>query len=202
MTNKMRIYIRTLGLSFYFVCLIAPAVSYFGFHKLHLKVRQTTNVSAAQELSAKAVQTTMKKVRKIPTNLIQDKMSAAKNWADRMDAQTFQILQASSVGPLQRWIQGSSLSYMEKQLSRDAIEHLRTMADVMRTRRELGGFKKLREFDFYNMLRKSDYLLSLEMTRKSLKDLSKDKTLGSKFRETLSLYNQERLMFDQSYLEI
>lgn len=200
----MQIYIRTLGLSFYFVCLIAPALSYFGFHKIHLKTRQTTNVAFEQKVSVQPKKALVKKARqrKIPTNLIQDKISAAKSWADRMDAQTFEILQASSVSPLQRWMQGSSLSYLEKQLSRDTVEHLRTMADVMRTRRELGGFKKLREFDFYNMLRKSDYLLSLEMTRKSLKDLSQDKAMAAKFRETLSLYNQERIMFDQSYLEI
>lgn len=91
---------------------------------------------------------------------------------------------------------------MQKQYSNEMLAHLQAMSRIFRMRRETRGFAKLREFDFQNMIRKSDYLLALPMTRGSLEALLQDKSMGKKIQQTLALYNRERLNFDQKVFTI
>lgn len=152
------------------------------------KMRQTQRVSSVHDLA---------KLR-----VLENQFGMARKWADSLDRQSWRLLKYSTMSPLSRWSQNVDLFSMQKQYSNEMLAHLQAMSRIFRMRRETRGFAKLREFDFQNMIRKSDYLLALPMTRGSLEALLQDKSMGKKIQQTLALYNRERLNFDQKVFTI
>ncbi|MEN0057981.1 MAG: hypothetical protein AAGB31_04050 [Bdellovibrio sp.] len=123
-------------------------------------------------------------------------MDIARHSADRLDQQATIILELSGMGWLEKWHRRANIQEMRAQYSREMMTHLHAMTNLFQKRRQLRGFKKLQEFEFQNMVRKSDYLLSLVSTQKSLESISDDKT-AQRLQSILEQYNNERQKFDQ-----
>lgn len=152
------------------------------------KVRQPQRVSSVQGLARDRV--------------LENQFAMAWKWAEALDAQSFRLLESATMSPLSRWSQNVNLFAMQKQYSHDLLAHLQSMTRIFKLRRESRGFAKLREFDFQNMIRKSDYLLALSVTRGSLEALMEDQVTAVKIQQTLHLYNQERKRFDHKEFTI
>ncbi|KHD87710.1 MAG: hypothetical protein OM95_12865 [Bdellovibrio sp. ArHS] len=114
----------------------------------------------------------------------------AKSWADYLDSQTHRLLEASSMSFWERWRKDINLSRMRYMYSEATLAHIESMTHLFQVRKAAGGFKNLREFDFQNMVRKSDYLLSLHMTKECL-GWSTRKDVP----EVLKAYHLERSQF-------
>lgn len=119
-------------------------------------------------------------------------ISAAIASAEKLDRRIPVFLEAASLGTLQRWRMGVNLNALEQDYNRDLMKHIAAMTDVLRSRREQRGFKKWQEFEFRNLLAKSDYILAVPMTRQSL---SAQKNFLNAQKMLLE-YNRERLYFD------
>lgn len=101
--------------------------------------------------------------------LFQKNIVEAKLSAERLDTQVRLLIEASSMTFVERWAKSIDLKKMELQYADDVARHVTAMTEVMKIRRENGGkLKKLHEFDFQNLLRQSDYLLSLQLTTTNL----------------------------------
>ena len=99
----------------------------------------------------------------------------AKQSAERLDAQARGLIEAKAMGYWERWTKTIDLKKMEDRYARDVVKHVSAMTEVMKIRRENGGkLRALHEFDFQNLLRKSDYLLSLKITSSQFKKVSPD----------------------------
>ena len=101
--------------------------------------------------------------------LFQKNIAEAKASAERLDHQVRVLIDASSMNVVERWAKSVDLKKLENQYAQDIASHVLAMTEVMKIRRENGGrLKKLHEFDFQNLLRQSDYLLSLQLTSTKL----------------------------------
>lgn len=124
--------------------------------------------------------------------IIQQKINSATASAERLDQRIPDILQATSGNILQRLKAGVVLRQIENQYAQDLAAHIAAMTEVLRTRRGLRGFIKWQEFEFKNLLVKSDYLLAVPMTRQSLSAQRN----SLEVQKMLLEYNRERLYFD------
>lgn len=105
--------------------------------------------------------------------VFQKNILEAKQSAERLDQQARGLLEASSMNYLERWNKSIDLKAMETRYAKDVVRHVAAMAQIMKLRRENGGkLRGLHEFDFQNLLRKSDYLLSLKVTTRHLQKVS------------------------------
>lgn len=105
--------------------------------------------------------------------VFQKNILEAKQSAENLDEQARGLLEASSMNYVERWYKSVDLKAMESRYAKDVNRHLLAMAQVMKLRRENGGkLRGLHEFDFQNLLRKSDYVLSLHVTSPHLKKVA------------------------------
>lgn len=101
--------------------------------------------------------------------LLKKNTALAKTTAESLGRQALGLIEASTTPAWQRWWRGVNLSKLESQYRHDVKIHMQAIAEVMRLRRENGGsLTKLYEFDFQNLLRKSDSILSSRLTRDHL----------------------------------
>lgn len=126
-------------------------------------------------------------------------MQLAKLWAERVDAQVTPWMEVSSLGRVNRWLQNKDFDAMKIEYSKSMMAHLKAMTVIFTAHRRSRGFKKLREFDFQNLIRKSDYLLALYVTKESFM-AAEQEGLGREVRRVMSLYNRERAQFDQKII--
>lgn len=188
MTDKMRLFLRTGALGFIACAILAAELLLVGVQNHALTMRQPISGVSVYK---------MPKRQELEIN-----MQAAKRWAERLDTQSLHILAVSSMSGFDRWRRGVDIESMKTQYSKDMIAHLKAMTSILKARREKGGFKKLREFDFQNMIRKSDYLLSLNVTKVSFEHLKKDDSESEIVHKVLAQYNQERMRFDHKMIVI
>lgn len=192
MTTKMQLFLRASALGFVGLALLASELTLVGFKHRGLIARQPITVGTVQI----PVQT-LGKPRALQMNI-----QAAKRWADRIDAQRAMLMEASAMSPWQRWRKNVNIEMIKKQYSEDMVSHLKAMTAILKARREGGGFQKLREFDFQNMVRKSDYLLSLNVTKAILEFANQNEDFAKLFKEVLTHYNKERLHFDHKIVTV
>lgn len=126
----------------------------------------------------------------------------ARTGAEALDAQSMRLLDSTTMSRWERWRDNVDLYAGQKQYTQDMLAYLKAMTKLLKMHRESRGFVKLREFDFQNMIRKSDYLLALPVTRASLAALLEDQEIAEKIQTILGLYNQERQQFDQKVFTI
>lgn len=121
--------------------------------------------------------------------LLRKNFAQAQQSAESLDRQVRKLIEASSMGTIQRWRSSVDLSKLESQYVQDIREHLEAMTVVMKLRRESKGLHKLQEFKFQNLLRQSDYLLALKLSSQRLH------LLGP---EVLEEYENERKLCETS----
>ncbi|WP_413568217.1 hypothetical protein ACLWBD_11145 [Bdellovibrio sp. HCB117] len=173
MNKKMLLFLRTAALCFVGLAIMASELALVGAKSTHPTVRQPTNGVAVQPLSKRRHDISLH-------------MQTAKRWAEVLDTQSSEILKASSMGTLQRWRQNIDLTTMKTQYAEGTLAHLKSMTSLFKVRRQMGRFKDLKEFDFQNMVRKSDYLMALPTTKESLD------TEDPEIERVLVTYSQER----------
>lgn len=158
--------------------LVCTAIASVGPGHSNLKLRQPIKVAT---LSKSAL-----------NSQAQRKMSLAVASAEKIDQRIPHYLQASSLGAFQRWKSGVDLQKLESEYNQDLLTHISAMTEILRIRRGQRGFKKWQEFEFNNLMAKSDYILAVPMSRQSL-----NARKGSlEIQRTLEEYNRERLFFD------
>ncbi|WII73716.1 hypothetical protein QJS83_07485 [Bdellovibrio sp. 22V] len=188
MTDRMRLFLRTMAFGFVAFAILAAELSLVGVQRQALIMRQPTSGVSVYKMPKR--------------QMLEMNMRSAKRWAERLDAQSLHILSVSSMSGFDRWRRGVDIDSMKTQYSQDMIAHLKAMTSILKIRREKGGFAKLQEFDFQNMIRKSDYLLSLSVTKSCIEHLSNEGDSTELVREVLASYNQERMQFDHKMISI
>ncbi|UXR63117.1 hypothetical protein EZJ49_08515 [Bdellovibrio bacteriovorus] len=155
---------------------------------MNLRLRQPTKGAAVQRMAQEKKQ----------HQAVRLGLKRANTSAESLDHQITRYLEVSSMGRLQRWQKGIDLDLVKVEYSQRVLGHLRSMTHLMKMRRSFGNkFSKLYEFDFQNLMRKSDYVLAVNTTRTALEYASaQNGELAIQAEKVLAEYNQERLNFD------
>ncbi len=156
--------------------------------KMHLKPRQPIKVASAPKMA----------IDKKAFNLLQ----GASLKADILDKSVGRILEVSSMSSWSRWRQNINMGNIQKDYSLDMRSHLSKMAELMKLRRQQGKLPQFQEFEFANLLRKSDYLLSLSISKEAVESAQKDKDFESSMHQTVAAYNQERIQLDHKVIHV
>lgn len=122
--------------------------------------------------------------------------------AENLDAQLATLVHAPGMGWVQKWQKGINQAQLQKQFAEDLSAHLQTMAVLFQKHTAKGPFDRLREFEFQNLVRRSDYILSLNISRNSLEVGMTEKNFAAEFKKVLGMYNQQRLHFDQKMISL
>ncbi|HEX7673263.1 MAG TPA: hypothetical protein VF412_03780 [Bdellovibrio sp.] len=155
--------------------------------KSNLKVRQTQKVSAVTADGSK-------------TRAIQNCLKSANTLADSLDDKAGKIIDAMSQSAFKKWWNNIDEDQMKAQYAEELMVHMSRMTFLFKEHRKRGPFAKLNEFEFQNLLVKSDYLLSLAISRESLETARRNTTFAKTFETTLAAYNTERVGFDQKMI--
>jgi len=152
-----------------------------------LKVRQPHKVSA---------------VNKTWLYEISHDLLVATSSAENLDSQVRVLVSASGMGWFQKWSKGLDEAKLQKQFAEDVSAHLQTMTVLFEKHARRGNFERLREFEFQNLVRRSDYILSLGIARNCLERGLFQKEFAGEFKKILGSYNQQRLRFDQKMISL
>lgn len=157
-------------------------------HKNGPSVRQTKKVAKSKNKS--------QKVAAINPDAARLLFMADEN-ATKLDAYTQELIKISSLNGWQRWTQNKDASKVKKEFSFELQKHLSLIAEIFKIRSlNKGRLPQYQEFEFQNLLRKSDYLLSLDFSRDSLEFARKNKDFSASFGKTLISYNEQRFHYD------
>jgi hypothetical protein len=147
-----------------------------------------------------------KKVAKSPKMAIDPQVGRllymAEENAIKIDGYTQELLKISSLSAWQRWTQNKDVAKVKQAYSSEMQKHLNIIAEIFKIRSHKGRLLQYQEFEFQNLLRKSDYLLSLEFSRDSLEYARKNKDFSASFGKTLISYNEQRFHYDRKTIEL
>lgn len=189
MMNKVTLSIRTLAFFFLALTVLAGEVSLASIQQRHLRMRQPTKGASVYRMADRQA--------------LELKLQRAKVSADHLDQQIGRYLEVSSMGTLQRWQKSIDLDTVKEEYSERVLTHLTAMTELMKLRRSAGRkFKKLYEFDFQNLIRKSDYVLAVNTARSSLEHASEDDEFAARAERALADYNEERLLYDAKMIAL
>ncbi|MBO9665917.1 MAG: hypothetical protein J7501_03820 [Bdellovibrio sp.] len=127
---------------------------------------------------------------------------AASASAENLDEQLEPLMNASGLNFIQKWKRGIDESELQNRFAKDVSSHLETMATILKMRSRVGSFNRLNEFEFQNLIRRSDYILALSVSRTCLEEGLRDEKFAKKFKNILAAYNQERVRFDQKMITL
>lgn len=134
---------------------------------------------------------------------LRHRMQSARGSAERLEEQVPVYLNALSMNAFQRWSKGIDLDILRKDFAAGMLVHLQAVSDLMKMRRDRGGqLPGFQDFAFKNLLNKSDYLLSLDLTKDSLELTSSQGRDLEAFNKILTNYNLERASFDKKTLRL
>jgi hypothetical protein len=153
----------------------------------NLNMRQPQIVSAIQRMATDVE--------------VQSDIQAATDIADRLDKKSGKLFHLMSLSPLKKWLDHIDDDRLKQEYADDLMLHLSRMSALFRSHRKFGMFPRFREFEFQNLLIKSDYLLSLSVTQRSIESASKEKYFSERAKNILADYNSERVRLDQKNLK-
>jgi hypothetical protein len=132
---------------------------------------------------------------------VQSDIQAATDIADRLDKKSGKLHKMMSLSPLKKWLAHIDDDRLMQEYANDMMLHLSRMSALFRSHRKFGMFPRFKEFEFQNLLIKSDYLLSLSVTQRSIESASKEKNFSERVKNILFEYNSERVSLDQKSLK-
>ena len=132
---------------------------------------------------------------------VQSDIQAATDIADRLDKKSGKLHQMMSLNSLQKWLAHIDDDRLKQEYANDMMLHLSRMSALFRSHRQFGMFPRFKEFEFQNLLLKSDYLLSLWVTQRSIESAAKEKNFSERVKNILTEYNSERMRLDQKSLK-
>ncbi|WP_413557699.1 hypothetical protein [Bdellovibrio sp. HCB209] len=155
--------------------------------KAFIKTRQPQKVSA---------------VSKSWHRLVIADLRAATLSAENLDSQLEPLMNAGGYSFLQKWKRGIDEASLQKQFSKDLKSHLQIMAVLFEKHAKVKKFESVNEFEFQNLVRRSDYILSLPVAKDSLQTSLAQKKFAEDFKNVLASYNKERMRFDSKTIQI
>lgn len=162
------------------VILSVASFSQASVRRENLSMRQPTKGAAAYNVARAKAQFSLTFTRAMVS-------------AESLDKQIAPYLKASSMGILERWHKNIDLNAMRAQYSQKVLIHLNAMAELMKMRNSQGeSFKKLHEFQFQNLLRKSDYVLAVSTTQECLQVSSENSDFAAQVEKAITAYKQAR----------
>lgn len=187
MTSKTILLGRILATFFVALTIFCGELSLASLDRVNLRLRQPTKGAGVQRMAQEKRQ-----------QAVRLGLKRANTSAEGLDQQIVRYLEVASMGRLERWQKGVDLDLVKVEYSQRVLGHLNSMTNLMKMRRSSGNkFKKLYEFDFQNLMRKSDYVLAVNTTRTALEYASaQDSEFAAQAEKVLAEYNQERLHFD------
>lgn len=177
---------KSLCLLILFVTIAAAGFGAFRSHHENLNMRQTRKVSSVSFAGS--------------NRQVQNYIRSASTLAESLDAKAGEILDAMEMSPLRKWVSGVDEDNLKAQYAEELMVHMKRMTVLFKIHRKSGVFRKLNEFEFQNLLVKSDYLLSLAVSRQSLQEARNKAVFSARFATTLAEYNTERVGFDQKMI--
>jgi hypothetical protein len=132
---------------------------------------------------------------------IKGDLRAASEMAERLDKKAKKLLNVMSLNAVNKWIAQIDEDRMRYEYAEDLMQHMHRMSAIFRLHRKVGTFARFKEFEFQNLLTKSDYLLSLVVTKRSVDSANSKKEFLPKFKAVLAEYNAERVGYDQKMIQ-
>lgn len=120
--------------------------------------------------------------------------------AESLDDKAGAIINSMSMNSVQKWIHNVDETKLKAEYAEELMVHMTRMTALFSAHRKSGPFAKFNELEFQNLLVKSDYLLSLAVSRESLEYAKHRELFAKRFNTALAAYNAERLGFDQKMI--
>ncbi len=158
--------------------------------KAPLKMRQTQKVSSVTRVGKTPI---------VKPNVVNTLRSAVV-LAESLDDKAGRIIEAMSLSPFKKWLRNIDEDKLKAEYAEELMVHMTRMTTLFGTHRKSGPFAKFNEFEFQNLLVKSDYLLSLAISRQSLEYAHHKELFAQRFNSALAAYNAERVGFDQKMI--
>lgn len=164
-------------------------------------------VSAAQAVHRKvsikpsASSLSLRQTQKVATvTNVANTLSSASVLAENLDIKAGKIIEAMSLGSFKKWMLHIDEQTLRTQYADEMLLHMNYMTALFRLHRQKGHFEKYNEFEFQNLLVKSDYLLSLLISRESLQSAQHSEVFAKKLDSALHAYNRERIDLDKKMI--
>lgn len=166
----------------------ASARSHTKSHSKSLSMRQTKKVAQSPKMAVNP------QVARL--------LYMADENTEKLDAYSQDLLKIYSLSMWQRWSERKKISDVKQGFSSEMQKHLAILAELFKIRSHQGRLLQYQEFEFQNLLRKSDYLLSLDFSRDSLEFARRNKDFSASFGKTLISYNEQRFNYDRKSIEM
>ncbi|WP_413582008.1 hypothetical protein [Bdellovibrio sp. HCB288] len=127
---------------------------------------------------------------------------AATASAENLDSQLEPLMNASGYSYFQKWKRGIDEAALQKQFAKGMKSHLQIMAVLFEKHGKSKKFDRLNEFEFQNLVRRSDYILSLPVSKQAIEASMSVKKFSADFRLTLDAYNKVRMRFDSKSIQL
>lgn len=138
----------------------------------------------------------------VTSSYVELKIQITEDKAEILDQTSKKLMQFVDLNPLQRWAIRKEEENLQNQFAMGLTEHIVQMTELFRMHRISKSFQRLEEFEFRNLLVKSDYLLGIYFSKQSLEIAGKNKIFAQKISTALTNYNSERIGIDQKILQI
>ncbi|WP_413575039.1 hypothetical protein ACLVWU_12325 [Bdellovibrio sp. HCB290] len=127
---------------------------------------------------------------------------AATASAENLDAQIEPLMNAEGFGVWQKWKRGINEAKLQQDFTKDLKQHLSIMAVIFKKHSQYKKFDRVTEFEFQNLVRRSDYILSLPVSRKAVESSIVKAGVAADFKNVLLAYNKERMQFDSKSIQL
>ncbi|WP_210415626.1 hypothetical protein [Bdellovibrio sp. ZAP7] len=127
---------------------------------------------------------------------------AATASAENLDSQLEPLMNAAGFSYIQKWKRGIDESSLQKTFSKDLKSHLQVMAMLFDKHTQYKKFDRVSEFEFQNLVRRSDYILSLPVSKNAIQETMGGAKFASEFKTVLAEYNKVRQRFDSKSIQL
>ncbi len=122
--------------------------------------------------------------------------------AENLDAQLEPLMNASGFSFWQKWKRNIDEVSLQRKFSKDLKSHLQVMAGLFEKHAQYGKFDRVSEFEFQNLVRRSDYILSLPVSNNAIQESMSVSKFAADFKMVLASYNKERQHFDSKSIRL
>ncbi|QLY24269.1 hypothetical protein [Bdellovibrio sp. KM01] len=127
---------------------------------------------------------------------------AATASAENLDSQLEPLMNAAGFSYIQKWKRGIDETSLQKTFSKDLKNHLQVMAMLFDKHTQYKKFDRVSEFEFQNLVRRSDYILSLPVSKNAIQETMGGAKFTSEFKTVLAEYNKVRQRFDSKSIQL
>lgn len=122
--------------------------------------------------------------------------------AENLDSQLEPLMNAAGFSYWQKWKRNIDESSLQKTFSKDLKSHLQIMAMLFEKHTQYKKFDRVSEFEFQNLVRRSDYILSLPVSKNAIQETTGTAKFASDFKMVLAEYNKVRQQFDSKTIQL